>query len=1326
MRERAGVVFGYGFFCIGIQTLLFREYFGALAGNDLGIGLFFTCWFLWAALGARLTHRWPHCFGWSVAHAEWLPLIYLPAVVIEWLLLLNLQRWMGVESYRVLSLGPMLGWSLAVTWPVSFLTGWLFPVLSTWWAEKRPGGISAVYALEATGSLAGGVAVTVALASRWSQESLLILLALVLILGAGVAYAERASSRRRFVFICLVVLTLGGVGLLVTGADSFLTDLLQCYKWQRLLPAEGWQGGFHTAQAEYLYGTYEDQWVVMSEGSVVEALPDAGQEGALVALVMAQNPGAQQILVVGPSLGLCQGFLKMAPVQQVDWFTPDRDYANQVLDTVPATHGHTPERLRVVESDVRDHLQNQTHGYDLVVVNLAYQLGSAAHRYYTEEFFQGIQKALKDGGILLVTVPGDDLTIGPELAYLGASVRQTLRRVFAEILLVPGARTVFMATDMHYLDNEPGPLRDRFAAIAGSHTVYAADGLLSLYRPERAQEVNAAYERVRLVPAQLINRDSQPRFYLYSLLWAARRSGLSLTGWAETLNYLGVWLAVLPVGTGLLVYGFYVFSHRPRRSLPDTVVTGTGFTTRVLVGLSGAVSIGFVVTLMTRYETLFGSLYLYVGLISSAFMAGLMVGALLAHHYLKERDPGALYPRLLLLLALLLPTAALAVLSVAERWPRVSIWLHRPIGLMMALGFVGLCVGIYVPWAAGLLRRQGRDTKMAAGMLASADHLGAAAGGLLCSLVLIPFLGLSTTLQCLAVILGANILWEGMRPWRMEKAVPSRQPMLRWRRWGYALFAIALAIVVGRHVVTWTRATVQAAQNELPISLSSWTEGCTVQVRSATLATGPEWFYHALTKEGEPTAYIVQTERLAPSVYGFGGPIYMALLIDSEGALQDFRLLRHYETPGYIWSLDRWFGRLIGKTLWGEKTLQQVHAVSGATYTSEAVIEILLRSGQTFAHAALGMTPGQNEAVARRTSSFSIDTGGWLLVILVVLGLLVSTWGGLSQRLILLGVTVVGCGFWLNMQFSTEQLVALLSGRLPQAGLTGRFVLVLGIPVLLLLFGNFYCGYLCPFGALQELLGFLWPGRWKLEPTRETLQRLRFVKGIVLFLVVILYFAWGQRSLMASDPLVWFFKKNALQEVRTAFSVASIWQRMAIVGVGLAVLAGILLSTRFWCRTLCPTGAFLSLSNRVALLRRWRSAYKYGRCEFGLTGRDHQDCLACDRCRFGPDNTAIPLPASKAGAQTSTHGRILLCLVLLVLALWLTPTLQPLFQPVTTRVTRSLQRTGVNGRSRAVDMARLQEMIRTRRLSAHEARFYNIVEERVEPNEPMAESSGLE
>lgn len=1316
MRRLAGLVFAYGFFCIGVQTLLFREYVGALEGSDLGIGLFFTSWFLWVAIGAHLTRCWSRRFTWSVSHIELVTLAYIPAFALELLLFVNLRRWTGIESYTGLSLGQMLIGSLATTWPISLLTGWLFPVLSTKWTEEHEEGVTAVYILEAGGSCAGGVIVTLLLARGWLQEAVFIAVTFVLLAGVLSSYCGKMRCSWRTSLALGLMLLLAGLGVLATKADRILSDQLGRMKWQALLPAEGWQGAFRTPQAEYLYGTYENQWAVLSEGAVVETLPDAGRDGALAALVMAQNPGAERVLVIGASLGLCRGFLELSPIQRVDWFTPDRSYVDQLLAHVPASFHPRDQRLHVVDQDVRDLLQRQSSRYDLVIVNLAGQIGAAVNRYYTEEFYQQVQAALTDGGILMVTVPGAENILGPELAYMGASVRQTLRSVFAENLVVPGERMVFMATDLHYLDDEPGPLRDRFAGIKGSHRVYAADGLLSLYRPERAREVGDAFEKVRRTPAQLINRDNQPRFYLTSLLWAARRSGVSLVHWADSLEYLGVWLAILPMTAGILIYGLYVQGHRPRRTRPEAVVTGTAFTSRLLVGLSGAASIGTVIILMTRYETLFGSLYLYVGLVSSVFMVGLSLGALGARRLLKNRHVGQQGFRLLFLTVLLFHAGGLFALSLVSHWPLWESWFQSPIGLVSALALVGLCTGIYIPWAARLLQGKGGGTQTVAGTLESMDHLGAAGGGFLTSLVLIPFLGLATALQCLAVFLVANIAWEIMRTWRMEQPpLPSRRFMAR-RRWGYTLLAVSLAVIAGRHLITWSRTSTQAEQNELPSVLLPWTEGHEARVRTAALPVGPEWAYHELVDEDESGAYVLQTERLVPRIYGFGGPIHMALLVSPEGMLQDFRLLRHYETPSYIWSLDRWFGRLIGKNLWGEDALQQVHAVSGATYTSEAVIEILQHSGRNFSQFALGIEPGHNGDLVTRSPRRSTDTEGLLLTGLILASLMVIHWGRLSLRLALLGSTVITCGFWLNMQFSTEQIVSLLFGRLPQAGINGHFVLLVGIPVLLLLFGNFYCGYLCPFGAFQELLGFLWPQHRKIRPGRETLQRLRSIKYLILFFLVVLYFIGENRSLMNGDPLVWFFKKNALQELGSSLAAASPWRRLASFIAGSVVLIGVLLSTRFWCRTLCPTGAFLSLSNRVALLQRWRPDYKYGRCEFGLTGRDHQECLACDRCRFGPPGT-LPQGKAKADHRQGFHNGLLTLLVLLVAALWLLPALEPLWRPLTSSVARSLPRAVTSGQPRQVDTAQLGELIKTQRLSDHEALYYQPIENVGDPND---------
>ena len=65
-----------------------------------------------------------------------------------------------------------------------------------------------------------------------------------------------------------------------------------------------------------------------------------------------------------------------------------------------------------------------------------------------------------------------------------------------------------------------------------------------------------------------------------------------------------------------------------------------------------------------------------------------------------------------------------------------------------------------------------------------------------------------------------------------------------------------------------------------------------------------------------------------------------------------------------------------------------------------------------------------------------------------------------------------------------------------------------------------------------------------------------------------------------------------------------------------SALIGSVFYTRFWCRYLCPAGAFLSLFNNLPIPKLRLPAKSFGRCEFGLTYKDKLDCIYCDKCRF--------------------------------------------------------------------------------------------------------------
>ena len=121
---------------------------------------------------------------------------------------------------------------------------------------------------------------------------------------------------------------------------------------------------------------------------------------------------------------------------------------------------------------------------------------------------------------------------------------------------------------------------------------------------------------------------------------------------------------------------------------------------------------------------------------------------------------------------------------------------------------------------------------------------------------------------------------------------------------------------------------------------------------------------------------------------------------------------------------------------------------------------------------------------------------------------------------------VVG-GIILNAQYSSEQIAGLLSLQMPALGLSPAFLLALGVPLLVILFGNIYCGYICPLGALQELFSYIIPERFKGPIQPGKMKKARFVKYVVLFVLITAFFVSRNHTAFAPDPLVSFFNRQS-------------------------------------------------------------------------------------------------------------------------------------------------------------------------------------------------------
>lgn len=212
--------------------------------------------------------------------------------------------------------------------------------------------------------------------------------------------------------------------------------------------------------------------------------------------------------------------------------------------------------------------------------------------------------------------------------------------------------------------------------------------------------------------------------------------------------------------------------------------------------------------------------------------------------------------------------------------------------------------------------------------------------------------------------------------------------------------------------------------------------------------------------------------------------------------------------------------------------------------------------------------------------------------------------------------------------------------------------------------GRMVCGWICPFGLFQELL-------YKI-PTRKFLlpRPLRFVKFAILALMVVILPLTVVNDLGLGSP--WFCKYLCPAGTLEAGLPMLLLQPGLRETVGLLFYSKLFLlvlfcvwsvvSSRAFCRTACPLGAFYALFSRVKLVQLRLDADRCTKCKachhvcpmgvhFNETPSDTEciSCLACSKAcpyhaiyleiggvRVGSD---LPIPKPKTGVVIPVQPR---------------------------------------------------------------------------------------
>ncbi len=693
-------VFAVGFVSLVLQTVLLRELLSASSGNELDIGITLGIWLLavgtGSLLGERISHKQAFGISFLVVSALSVPVLWSVP---------HLLLYIGEGTGQALSLGSTFILTVYVLTPICIVLGAQFPLAVAMFAEEdgEDASVSLVYGLEALGAFAGGMVFSFILSGRVGPGWIVLALSLL----SAIAGAALIGKRSAMAMAVVPLAAFAGMHL-TTPASWMGSEVLERVQ---------------SRYAEILVTGSQGQYNFFSSGKPVFSYPDQETVERAVHLPMAVHPRPFKVLVVGGSPAQLSQYL-MYSVDGVDYVQMDPHLLRLSIEVLDARDSSATQdrRVRMIVEDARAYLKSlSTPMYDMIVVSPSGLDTASGNRFYTTEFFREAASALREGGVLALSVPASPGYVSRRMRLVGGAVFGSLGEVFKYTEVSTDEYGLLLASDVP-VDTEPGLLAKRFRGRGLSLQYFRPYLLQDAFAPERT----AAY-RARLEGVDDRNSDMRPLAYMYNLMLWVEMQDARMLG-----SVLGLGTkAATAVALLFLLLGAAVF--RREAKVPYYAVSVAGFS-----------AMGFMVVVMLGFQAMRGFVYEMFGLLSALFMVGIALGAVSAR---RVRRAGY---RAVLAIDVL--TALLAAGSV--------FFITQPSAIYLISLLAGLLTG--GKFAAVSLAMELRRGVQPGGRLYAMELAGSFLGALVFSVVIVPVSGLAGALILIAVLnlFSASAVWS--------------------------------------------------------------------------------------------------------------------------------------------------------------------------------------------------------------------------------------------------------------------------------------------------------------------------------------------------------------------------------------------------------------------------------------------------------------------------------------------------------------------------------------------------------------------------------------
>lgn len=748
-----------GFSGLVAEIILLRELLIVFSGNELSIGIILANWLILEAFGSFFFGRLAEKLKNPLEVFSIITFFFSLTLVIAIFLARILKRVIGVSIGETIGLVPMLYSSFLILLPVSILHGALFTLscrIFSKFTGQDASTAGRVYVCETVGTIAGGVACTYLLIpylNTFQASFWLALLNFIICLSIVVHRWKKGSFQKKIIAL-LSLFSLTAVYLVLSGQVSQLHHFSIREQWKNL-------NVVHYQDSRYgniCVSENEGQYIFFIDGipTLLTPIPDIQFVEEFVHLPLLAHLEPEKLLVLsGGAGGVINEALKHPSIETIEYVELDPLLIDLLKKfPTPLTESELNDKRVVVKNlDGRLLLKQTKFKYDIILVGIMDPSGLQTNRFYTKEFFSLAKRRMNKEGILVIGLTGSLDYLNDELKNLNSCIFSTLKSEFSYLRVIPGdGKNLFLASDSREISTID---REQIIQRLNERNIHSTELVPRHIDQKLHQGWQDWFSTFLEGGSQKINSDFKPVGLFYSIAHWNSLFSPSLRWIFSKLERINLGSIVILLAVFLLMHFILRFTKASINpsGIPMTIVT-TGFAGMI-----------FDLMIIFAFQSMYGYVFSWIGLLVASFMAGATLGATLVTIMLgRVKNYYKLFLKIDLALigfAFVCPLLFLALWTYLSN-PGFS-YILKVLFLVVSL-FCGFLTASQFPLANKLYLKDSKSLSKTAGHLYAYDLLGGWLGGIIGAVVLLPVLGVAGTCVTVGLLKLTNFVTLVFQP----------------------------------------------------------------------------------------------------------------------------------------------------------------------------------------------------------------------------------------------------------------------------------------------------------------------------------------------------------------------------------------------------------------------------------------------------------------------------------------------------------------------------------------------------------------------------------